>query len=124
MLLVLAATIILLVWGYTETWGNLTASEQGVVVIFPHRRTAARHAECARLGRATLAASSRPAAAQRRSEVSGMKPMQIGVAGSSSSGKTTVALRILEHVGLDRIAYLPQDAYYRDASNLPPGERA
>ena len=53
-----------------------------------------------------------------------MKPITIGVAGGTGSGKTTVALRILERVGLDRIAYLPQDAYYRDASNLPPGERA
>ena len=53
-----------------------------------------------------------------------MKPITIGVAGGTGSGKTTVALRILERVGLDRIAYLPQDAYYRDASNLPPSERA
>jgi uridine kinase len=53
-----------------------------------------------------------------------MKPITIGVAGGTGSGKTTVALRILERVGLNRIAYLPHDAYYRDASNLPPGERA
>ncbi len=53
-----------------------------------------------------------------------MRAITIGVAGGSGSGKTTVALRILERVGFDRIAYLPHDAYYRDASNLPPGERA
>ena len=53
-----------------------------------------------------------------------MKPITIGVAGGTGSGKTTVALKILERVGLDRIAYLPHDAYYRDASNLPPGDRA
>ena len=53
-----------------------------------------------------------------------MKPVTIGVAGGTGSGKTTVALKILEQVGLDRIAYLPHDAYYRDASNLPPAERA
>jgi uridine kinase len=46
------------------------------------------------------------------------------VAGGSGSGKTTVALKILERVGFDRIAYLSHDAYYRDASNLPPAERA
>lgn len=52
------------------------------------------------------------------------KPITIGVAGGSGSGKTTVALKILERVGFDRIAYLSHDAYYRDASNLPPAERA
>jgi uridine kinase len=52
------------------------------------------------------------------------KPITIGVAGGSGSGKTTVALNILERVGFDRIAYLSHDAYYRDASNLPPAERA
>jgi uridine kinase len=46
------------------------------------------------------------------------------VAGGTGSGKTTVALKILERVGFDRIAYLPHDAYYRDASNLPPAERS
>jgi len=51
------------------------------------------------------------------------KPITIGVAGGSGSGKTTVALKILERVGFDRIAYLSHDAYYRDASNLPPAER-
>jgi uridine kinase len=53
-----------------------------------------------------------------------MKPITIGVAGGTGSGKTTVALKILERVGFDRIAYVPHDAYYRDASNLPPAERA
>src|SRR5690606_5702417 len=46
------------------------------------------------------------------------------VAGGTGSGKTTVALKILERVGFDRVAYLPHDAYYRDASHLPPAERA
>lgn len=53
-----------------------------------------------------------------------MNPITIGVAGGTGSGKTTVALKILERVGFDRIAYLPHDAYYRDASNLPPAERS
>ena len=53
-----------------------------------------------------------------------MKPITIGVAGGTGSGKTTVALKILERVGFDRVAYLPHDAYYRDASDLPPAERA
>ncbi|MFN2184218.1 MAG: uridine kinase [Anaerolineae bacterium] len=53
-----------------------------------------------------------------------MNPITIGVAGGTGSGKTTVALKILERVGFDRVAYLPHDAYYRDASDLPPAERA
>lgn len=53
-----------------------------------------------------------------------MKPITIGVAGGTGSGKTTIALKILERVGFDRVAYVPHDAYYRDASYLPPAERA
>jgi len=52
------------------------------------------------------------------------RPITIGVAGGSGSGKTTVALKVVERVGFDQIAYLSHDAYYRDASNLPPAERA
>jgi uridine kinase len=50
-------------------------------------------------------------------------PVVVGVAGGSGSGKTTVIQRILERVGWDRIAYLPHDAYYKDASHLPASER-
>ena len=53
-----------------------------------------------------------------------MRPITIGVAGGTGSGKTTVALKILERVGFDHVAYMPHDAYYRDASDLPPAERA
>jgi uridine kinase len=51
-------------------------------------------------------------------------PLTIGVAGGTGSGKTTVALKLLERVGFDRVAYVPHDAYYRDASHLPAAERA
>ncbi len=37
----------------------------------------------------------------------------LGVAGGTGSGKTTVARAILETVGRKRIAFVPQDAYYR-----------
>ena len=47
----------------------------------------------------------------------------VGIAGGSGSGKTTVVHRILDQVGWDRIAYLPHDAYYKDASHLPWEER-
>ncbi len=52
-----------------------------------------------------------------------MKPIIIGVAGGTASGKTTVAGKILERVGTDRIAHIKHDAYYRDLSHLPLEER-
>ncbi len=47
----------------------------------------------------------------------------IGVAGGSGSGKTTVANRIIERVGANRIALIQNDAYYCDLSHLPIIER-
>ncbi len=43
-----------------------------------------------------------------------MQAMTIGIAGGTGSGKTTVAEAILEAVGLERIAFLAADHYYRD----------
>ncbi|HXV98259.1 MAG TPA: uridine kinase, partial [Anaerolineae bacterium] len=51
------------------------------------------------------------------------KPMIIGVAGGTASGKTTVSQKILEAVGSAHLAYLQHDAYYRDLSHLPLVER-
>jgi uridine kinase len=53
-----------------------------------------------------------------------MKPVVIGVAGGTGSGKTTVARRILDRVGAEHIAYIAHDAYYRDLSHLPERLRA
>jgi uridine kinase len=53
-----------------------------------------------------------------------MRPLIIGVAGGTGSGKTTVANRILERVGAENIAYIPHDAYYIDLRHLPQQERA
>jgi uridine kinase len=52
------------------------------------------------------------------------KPIIIGVAGGTGSGKTTVARAILQRVGVSRIAYLEHDSYYRDLSHLTIEERA
>ncbi|MFN3763369.1 MAG: uridine kinase [Anaerolineae bacterium] len=54
----------------------------------------------------------------------GKRPVIIGVAGGTGSGKTTVAMKILERVGAEHVAYIPHDAYYRDLSHLPPEERS
>ena len=53
-----------------------------------------------------------------------MRPLIIGVAGGSGSGKTTVAHTIIERVGGDRIAFVQHDAYYRDQSDIPLEQRA
>lgn len=52
------------------------------------------------------------------------RPVTIGVAGGTGSGKTTVSNQILERVGHKHIAYLPHDAYYKDLSHLSAEERA
>lgn len=50
-------------------------------------------------------------------------PLIIGIAGSSGSGKTTMAQSILEAIGRDKIAFLPHDAYYCDQSEKTFEER-
>ena len=52
-----------------------------------------------------------------------MKPLTIGVAGGSGSGKTTVVSALVDAVGRGNAALLPHDAYYRDYSHLSVEER-
>lgn len=52
------------------------------------------------------------------------KPLIIGIAGGTGSGKTTVADYILNTVGPEKIAFLPHDAYYRELKELSVEERA
>lgn len=51
------------------------------------------------------------------------RPVTIGVAGGTGSGKTTVSNQILDRVGSKHIAYLPHDAYYKDFTKLSLEER-
>lgn len=51
------------------------------------------------------------------------RPIVIGIAGGSGSGKTTVLRRLVEGVGPARIAVLDHDAYYRPLNHLPVAER-
>jgi uridine kinase len=51
-----------------------------------------------------------------------MRPLIIGVAGGSGSGKTTVARAIQERLVVDAV-FLDQDAYYADLGHLPFEER-
>ncbi|AZB43715.1 uridine kinase [Bacillus sp. FJAT-42376] len=53
----------------------------------------------------------------------GKKPVVIGVAGGSGSGKTSVTKAIYEHFQGHSIMMLEQDYYYKDQSHLPYEER-
>jgi len=53
-----------------------------------------------------------------------VRPVVIGVAGGSGSGKTTVVRRIVESLGNDQVTVLEHDRYYRDRGDLRLEERA
>ena len=55
--------------------------------------------------------------------MSKIRPVIIGVAGGTGSGKTTVSNVIHERVGFDRITYLQHDSYYKDLTHLTLKER-
>lgn len=52
-----------------------------------------------------------------------MRPLIIGIAGGSGSGKSTVARRVAESLRNASIAFLDMDAYYRDMAHLSLEER-
>lgn len=52
------------------------------------------------------------------------RPVFVGLAGGSGSGKSTVMERVLDAVGRDNVAVLDHDAYYRDLAHLSLVERA
>lgn len=52
-----------------------------------------------------------------------MKPLIIGVAGGSGSGKTTVVRHIIDTIGEDKILLIQHDSYYRDLKHLSFEER-
>jgi uridine kinase len=52
------------------------------------------------------------------------KPLIIGVAGGTASGKTTIANAIMESINHPQMVMLPHDAYYKDVGHLPLPERA
>lgn len=56
-------------------------------------------------------------------EATTSRPIVIGVAGGSGSGKTTVVRAITHSLGLDHVAVIHHDSYYRDTSNLSMDER-
>lgn len=52
-----------------------------------------------------------------------MKPLIIGIAGGTGSGKTTVARKIAEALPEASVAFLDMDGYYRNFGHLPLDER-
>ena len=52
------------------------------------------------------------------------RPVIIGVAGGSGSGKTTVVREIVRALGPDRVTLIQHDSYYLDRSGMTPAERA
>ena len=52
-----------------------------------------------------------------------MKPLVIGVAGGSGSGKSTVARNVAAALGDASVAFIDMDAYYLDHGHLSLEER-
>lgn len=52
------------------------------------------------------------------------KPLVIGLAGGTGSGKTTVAAALAQSAGRNNLIRLPQDAYYRAQHAIPREVRA
>ena len=52
------------------------------------------------------------------------RPFLIGVAGGSNSGKTTIATRLAELMGTERLSLIKLDSYYVERSSEPVEERA
>ena len=47
------------------------------------------------------------------------KPLVVGLAGGTGSGKTTVSAAVARAAGAERVVTLPQDAYYHALPDLP-----
>jgi uridine kinase len=52
------------------------------------------------------------------------RPLVVGIAGGTGSGKTTVAHKLVAAMPEGRAVTIEHDAYYRDQSHLTPDERA
>ena len=52
-----------------------------------------------------------------------MKPLIIGIAGGSGSGKSTVARKVADSLGKASVVFLDMDAYYRNHAHLTIEER-
>jgi uridine kinase len=62
-------------------------------------------------------------ATAKRSNAS-KRPIIVGVAGGTGSGKTTIVDEMLKGIDPDNVLLIQHDSYYRDRSHLPSHERA
>ncbi|MDZ7674822.1 MAG: uridine kinase [Acidimicrobiales bacterium] len=69
-----------------------------------------------------MASEPRMAETSTRLSVSG-RPVVVGVAGGSGSGKTTIVDAIVEEVGAEHVAVLAHDRYYHDRRHVEFEER-
>ena len=52
-----------------------------------------------------------------------LKPLIIGIAGGSGSGKSTVAKNVADHLTTSSVAFIDMDAYYKNFTSLSLRER-
>lgn len=52
------------------------------------------------------------------------RPIIVGVAGGTGSGKTTIVKEMLKGIDPDNVLLIQHDSYYKDRSHLPSQERA
>lgn len=52
-----------------------------------------------------------------------MRPLIVGVAGGTGSGKSTVSRKVSEALAGASVAFVEMDAYYRNYAHLPPADR-
>ena len=52
-----------------------------------------------------------------------MKPLMIGIAGGTGSGKSTVARKVAEALDATSVAFIDMDAYYNNYAHVPMEER-
>ena len=52
-----------------------------------------------------------------------LKPLIIGIAGGSGSGKSTVAKNVADHLTTSSVAFIDMDAYYKNFTSLSLDER-
>ena len=52
-----------------------------------------------------------------------LKPLIIGIAGGSGSGKSTVARSVADHLTTSSVAFIDMDAYYKNFTSLTLDER-
>jgi len=56
-------------------------------------------------------------------QLSGVKPLIIGIAGGTGSGKSTVARKVAEALDIPSVAFIDMDAYYHNYAHLSMDER-